>query len=123
MAADGATSTSIKSSKAIAALPPQPASRELTISARYLNLPVTTGNPPRHMRLVVDDDTVREFDIELTDDTGAGDKATNNRLGNKEASTSGRPSFWVPVDVADSAAASCASKSRRCPRDRRRSRL
>jgi fructan beta-fructosidase len=45
----------------------KPARRELTVSARYLHLPVKTGAPKRRMRFLVDGATVREFEIELAD--------------------------------------------------------
>lgn len=44
-----------------------PAQRELVVEQQYLHLPVKTGGPKRRMRLVVDDQIVREFDIELAD--------------------------------------------------------
>jgi fructan beta-fructosidase len=47
------------------------AHRELTITARYLLLPVKNGAPKRRLRLLVDSETVREFEIELAD--GAAD--------------------------------------------------
>jgi fructan beta-fructosidase len=52
--------------------------REITVSARYLNLPVKTGAPKRRMRLLVGTETVREFDIELAEQ---------------------KPDFWAFVDV------------------------
>ena len=67
-------------------LAPQPASRELTVAAAFLNLPVVTGNPPRHMRLVVDGKVAHEFDIELADET-SGDV--------KPAAVT----FYAPVDM------------------------
>jgi fructan beta-fructosidase len=45
-----------------------PARREITIDKRYLHLPVRTGAPKRRMKLVLDGRTVREFDIELSDE-------------------------------------------------------
>jgi fructan beta-fructosidase len=77
------------------------AHREITVTARYLNLPVTTGNPPRHMRLVVDENTVREFDIELTDSSESDRKASDQRPSDNARAASGQPSFWVPVDLAE----------------------
>lgn len=44
-----------------------PAQRELTITKRYLHLPVATGAPKRKMRYVVEGATVRAFEIELAD--------------------------------------------------------
>ena len=44
--------------------------RELTLDHRYLHLPVKTGAPKRRMSVVVDGETVREFEIELADDPG-----------------------------------------------------
>lgn len=55
-----------------------PRSRDVTISARYLQLPVRTGQPKKVMKLVVDDVVVREFDIELAERD---------------------PQFWAVVDV------------------------
>ena len=46
------------------------ASRELTLARRYLHLPVKTGATRRRMALVVEGETVREFEIELADDPG-----------------------------------------------------
>ncbi|MBW3540866.1 MAG: GH32 C-terminal domain-containing protein [Planctomycetes bacterium] len=46
----------------------EPAARELVIAQRYLHLPVKNGAAKRRMKFVVDDRTVREFDIELADD-------------------------------------------------------
>ena len=54
------------------------AMREIAVERRYLHLPVQNGAAKRHMRLLVDDQTVREFDIELADD---------------------EPDFWVFGDV------------------------
>ncbi len=59
---------------------PAPARREITVEGRYLNLPVKTGAPKRRMRYVVDDKTVREFEIELAD---------------------GEPGFWVFDDISE----------------------
>ena len=55
-----------------------PASREITVEAAYLNLPVRNGAPKRRMRFVVDGKTVREFDIELAED---------------------KPDFWAVADA------------------------
>ena len=44
--------------------------RELTLERRYLHLPVKTGATKRRMALMVDGQTVREFEIELADDPG-----------------------------------------------------
>jgi fructan beta-fructosidase len=41
--------------------------REFRIDRRYLNLPVKTGAAKRRVRFTVGGETVREFDIELTD--------------------------------------------------------
>lgn len=57
----------------------EPARRELTVSARYLHLPVTTGAPMRRAKLLHNGKVVREFDIELAD---------------------GAPGFWAFLDVA-----------------------
>jgi fructan beta-fructosidase len=42
-------------------------SRELTISRKYLQLPVRPGADPRPVRLVVEDKVVRAFELELAD--------------------------------------------------------
>lgn len=57
-----------------------PASREIAVENRYLNLPVKRGAAKRKMRYVLDDRTIREFEIELAD---------------------GVPDFWVFDDVTD----------------------
>ncbi len=57
-----------------------PASREIVVEGRYLNLPVKKGAPKHKMRYVVDDRTVREFEIELAD---------------------GEPDFWVFDDISE----------------------
>ncbi len=44
-----------------------PASREIAVEARYLNLPVKRGAAKRKMRYVLDEKTVREFEIELAE--------------------------------------------------------
>ena len=43
------------------------ATREVTLEKRYLNLPVKNGAPQRRMRLLVQGQPLREFDIELAD--------------------------------------------------------
>jgi fructan beta-fructosidase len=45
----------------------EPAHRDLLVAGRYLNLPVKTGAPRRRLRYVVEERTVREFEIELPD--------------------------------------------------------
>jgi fructan beta-fructosidase len=45
-----------------------PTSREVAVEARYLHLPVKNGAPKRRMSFIVDDKTVREFEIELAED-------------------------------------------------------
>src|SRR5205807_252675 len=40
----------------------EPAHRELAVAGRYLHLPVRTGAPKRHLRFVVGDRVVREFE-------------------------------------------------------------
>ncbi len=55
------------------------AKRELTVEKRYLNLPVKNGAPKHRVRLVVDGQTVREFEMELADSA---------------------PDFWVFLDLA-----------------------
>jgi fructan beta-fructosidase len=42
-------------------------SKEFLLMRRYLNLPVKNGAPKRRARLIVDDEVVREFEIELAD--------------------------------------------------------
>ncbi len=44
-----------------------PASREIAVERRYLNLPVKRGAAKRKMRYVLDEKTVRESEIELAD--------------------------------------------------------
>src|SRR6185295_18314864 len=56
----------------------EPRSRELTLTSRYLHLPVRTGQPKRVMKLIVDDAVVRQFEIELVEKD---------------------PQFWAVVDV------------------------
>jgi fructan beta-fructosidase len=41
--------------------------REITLQKRYLNLPVKNGGPKRQMRVSVDDQPPRDFEIELAD--------------------------------------------------------
>ena len=55
------------------------ATRQISLTGKYLNLPVKTGAPKRRMSVSIDGTTVREFDIELADDT---------------------PDFWAFLDVA-----------------------
>ncbi|MDX1934453.1 MAG: exo-alpha-sialidase [Capsulimonadales bacterium] len=43
------------------------ATREITLTHRYLNLPVRTGGPKRRMSLAIEGEPVREFEIELAD--------------------------------------------------------
>ena len=45
----------------------EPARRTLTVDKRYLLLPVQNAAPARRMKVLVDDRTVREFDIQLPD--------------------------------------------------------
>ncbi len=52
--------------------------RQLTVSKRYLNLPVKTGAPKHHVRLLVGGRIMREFEIELAD---------------------ADPDFWVFLDL------------------------
>ncbi|NLZ05042.1 MAG: 2,6-beta-D-fructofuranosidase [Phycisphaerae bacterium] len=42
-------------------------SKELRLSARYLNFPVKSGAAKRRARVIIDDRVVREFEIELAD--------------------------------------------------------
>jgi len=53
-------------------------SRKIVLDKRYLNLPVKTGAPKRRMSLIIEDRTIREFEIELAD---------------------GEPDFWCFMDV------------------------
>jgi fructan beta-fructosidase len=53
-------------------------SREILLAGKYLNLPVKTGAAKRRMSLIVDGQTVREFEIELADN---------------------EPDFWCFLDV------------------------
>lgn len=46
-----------------------PATREMTITSRYLLLPVKTGAAMRRVRVMLDGRVAREFDIELADST------------------------------------------------------
>ena len=57
-----------------------PASREIAVEGHYLNLPVKRGAAKRKVRYVLDERTVREFEIELAD---------------------GELSFWVFDDVSE----------------------
>ncbi|HVS39819.1 MAG TPA: glycoside hydrolase family 32 protein [Gemmataceae bacterium] len=57
-----------------------PASREIMVEKRGLNLPVKKGAPKRKMRYLLDEKTVREFEIELAD---------------------GEPDYWVFDDASD----------------------
>jgi sucrose-6-phosphate hydrolase SacC (GH32 family)/catechol 2,3-dioxygenase-like lactoylglutathione lyase family enzyme len=56
----------------------QIAEREITIAHPYINIPVKTGEPKRHVSLTVDGDKIHDFDIELTWDD---------------------PDFWAFIDV------------------------
>ena len=51
------------------ALPIKNSRREFVFAQRYLNLPVKNGAPKRRVSVVVTNATVREFEIELADDT------------------------------------------------------
>jgi len=53
-------------------------SRQLVLEKSYLHLPVKSGSPKQRMRLKIDGQTVREFDIELAD---------------------ARPDYWVFMDI------------------------
>jgi fructan beta-fructosidase len=57
---------------------PVPAEREITITKRYLHLPVTNAGRGSRMRFTIDGKTVREFGIQLA---------------------TGEPDFWVFSDV------------------------
>jgi len=52
---------------------------ELVVEKRYLNLPVKNGAAKRRMKVLLDGETVREFEIELAE---------------------GKPDFWVFLDLA-----------------------
>lgn len=52
--------------------------KEFSVEKRYLNLPVKNGSPKRRMRMLVDGQVVREFEIELAERT---------------------PDFWVFLDL------------------------
>ena len=54
------------------------AKRNMTLQKRYLNFPVKNGAPMQRVRLLIGDQTVREFDIELAP---------------------GKPDFWVFLDI------------------------
>ena len=41
--------------------------KEFAVEKRYLNLPVKNGAPKKRMRMIVEDKTVREFEIELAE--------------------------------------------------------
>ena len=56
----------------------RPAHRELTITHRYLHLPVRTGAAKARMKLSVEGELLREFEIELAE---------------------GKPDFWVFTDL------------------------
>ena len=58
--------------------PPQPAARDFLIASRYLLLPVKTGGPKRIGTLMLDNNELRRFEIELAD---------------------GPPDWWAPLDV------------------------
>ncbi|MBN1124530.1 MAG: GH32 C-terminal domain-containing protein [Sedimentisphaerales bacterium] len=53
-------------------------SRQMRFTKQYLNLPVKTGAPKRRMEVIIDGQTVREFEIELADE---------------------EPDFWVFLDL------------------------
>ncbi len=55
-------------------------SKELLLAARYLNFPVKNGAPKRRARVLIEGETVREFEIELADID---------------------PDFWVFLDVSE----------------------
>jgi len=44
-----------------------PTTREITVTKRYLNLPVKNGAPKRRLNVVVDGRVARQFDIEVAD--------------------------------------------------------
>jgi fructan beta-fructosidase len=46
----------------------KPAERKLTVTARYLHLPVKNGAAKRRLRFAVEGETIREFEIELADE-------------------------------------------------------
>ena len=53
---------------------------KLTLNTTYLNFPVTKGAPMRRMKMLIDGQAVREFDIELPE---------------------GEPEFWTFMDVTE----------------------
>ncbi|KKO11120.1 hypothetical protein LCGC14_0015960 [marine sediment metagenome] len=53
---------------------------KLTLNTTYLNFPVTTGGRKRQMKMIIDGQTVREFEIELAE---------------------GEPGLWVFMDVTE----------------------
>ncbi|HLB75202.1 MAG TPA: hypothetical protein VJJ98_14370, partial [Sedimentisphaerales bacterium] len=55
-------------------------SRQFVVKKRYLNLPVKNGARKRVLRLIVDGEVVRDFDIELAD---------------------AEPDFWMVLDVGE----------------------
>lgn len=58
---------------------PAPAARELTINKRFLNLPVKNKAPKQRVKLLVDGQVAREFEIDLAEQ---------------------EPDFWVFLDLA-----------------------
>jgi fructan beta-fructosidase len=68
----------VQSDKKALSSAPVPTSRTLTVSHRYLHLPVKTGGKVRKVRFVVGGKPVRELDIELADKV---------------------PTFWAFADV------------------------
>ncbi|HEY4309818.1 MAG TPA: glycoside hydrolase family 32 protein [Pirellulales bacterium] len=77
----------------------EPASRDMPVTAHYLNLPVRTGAPPRHVRFTVDGRTVREFDIELADAITSTTKSVAAPLKMQPKIPPGAISLWGPTDV------------------------
>lgn len=84
----------------------EPARRIVVIEKPYLLLPVKTGAPVRHVKFVIDDRTVREFEIELAD--GASDFRTFSDLSGFVGKT-----LSIEVDAlpADSKALSAIAQS------------
>jgi fructan beta-fructosidase len=68
----------VQSDKKAAAVEEAETSRKFVVKKRYLNLPVKTGARKRILRLIVDGEVVRDFDIELAD---------------------AEPDFWVILDI------------------------
>ncbi len=100
----------------------EPATRELPITARYLNLPVRTGAKPRHVRLDVEGRTVREFDVELADSIKPEGRSVAAPLAMRPRIRPARCRCGRRWTWPNFVARHCGSRSRHCPRIRRLSR-